>query len=96
MNAGPVALAGEHGPLMRERRAPMHSSLPPHSGGFDTQEALDEVFRRLDDVAADLDRLDSRLRPYGDGESDLQTARWARREQRSPRGFPLTRVGDGR
>lgn len=70
----------------------MASSLrQPHDG-------LDpiEVHSRLDDLAADLERLDSRLRPYGDGESDLRSARWSQRRAASRRHFPRTRVGDGR
>jgi hypothetical protein len=56
---------------------------------------LDEVFRRLDDVAADLARIDTWRRPFGDGESDLRTARWFRRRERPQRYLPLARVGDG-
>jgi hypothetical protein len=59
-------------------------------------ERLNEAFRRLDDIAEDLERIDRRRRPYGDGESDLSVARWYRHRPRTPRHFPLVRVGDGR
>ena len=74
----------------------MDSSLPQRFSRVEPSNDLEEVFRRLDDVAADLERIDSWRRPYGDGESDLQTARWFRRRKASRRGFPLIRMGDGR
>lgn len=48
-------------------------------------ERINEAFRRLDDVAEDLERIDRWRRPCGDGAPDLRAARWYRRRPHGDR-----------
>ena len=48
---------------------------------------VEELYRLILDLAADLDRLDRRVRPDGDGGSDLRSAPLTRRAARRRAGI---------